>query len=272
MEKRNDAVENLIEDWYFDEKTYRYAKALGSVVQRFVASLEKQFSESTVHKHLDNCKHLGFLECRNTSRVRFSAQRFFLSEEAPHEDLFIEKVSRSRYALDAYKATWKRLRQFALAESSAFASPPAPVPAVKRTRAGRLNVRKPKPDRVAAPRSTAKSRQERSTPSGLTRRISLPTGTDQHTVEQAEQYLVERFRHNVQIRTLDEEARARLGSRYKKGYEVRLLAGDDDDLQLIRSLIQRVGLKVARPFKKRDRWVQPLYGKQAVDWFLERRQ
>ncbi|MFQ6114631.1 MAG: hypothetical protein ACE5NG_11210 [bacterium] len=54
---------------------------------------------------------------------------------------------------------------------------------------------------------------------------------------------------------------------YKKGYEIRLLANTRREIMAIRRLLRQVGLKGGRPFKKHNQWVQPIYGKQAMDRF-----
>jgi len=56
---------------------------------------------------------------------------------------------------------------------------------------------------------------------------------------------------------------------YKKGAEVRLVARSEDELELMRDLLDQAGFKAGRPFRKGNQYCQPLYGKQAVDRFLE---
>ncbi len=48
---------------------------------------------------------------------------------------------------------------------------------------------------------------------------------------------------------------------YKKGYEIRFMPKSKKELELLREAISSLGLYVSKPFKKRNRIVQPLYGK-----------
>ncbi len=56
---------------------------------------------------------------------------------------------------------------------------------------------------------------------------------------------------------------------YKKGYEVRLVANNKKELQKISSLIRKLQLNLGKSFQKNNRYVQPIYGKDAVDLFLK---
>jgi hypothetical protein len=57
------------------------------------------------------------------------------------------------------------------------------------------------------------------------------------------------------------------GQKYKKGYEVRLVAATRQELKQIRQLLIQIGFKPAKPFRKARRIAQPVYGKAAVKWF-----
>jgi hypothetical protein len=56
--------------------------------------------------------------------------------------------------------------------------------------------------------------------------------------------------------------------RYKKGFEVRLIAATESELAEIRELLVATGFKPGRPFPKARQWAQPIYGRQAVERFL----
>lgn len=56
-------------------------------------------------------------------------------------------------------------------------------------------------------------------------------------------------------------------AKYKKGYEVRLVARDEGELQEIRRLLQEADFQLAKAHGKAKRWIQPIYGKQAVERF-----
>jgi len=80
--------------------------------------------------------------------------------------------------------------------------------------------------------------------------------------------LLEFFNRNGYIRRPDLKTRKEIGcGRYKKGWEVRLTAKTYKELDLIRKLLDEVGLKKGKPFKKEKSSIQPIYGKQAVEWF-----
>jgi len=76
------------------------------------------------------------------------------------------------------------------------------------------------------------------------------------------------YRRNGYVRVVNLARRDAEGSqRYKKGYEVRLVARDPDELEHIRSLLDACGYPVARPFVKAKQWVQPIYGRQYAEKF-----
>lgn len=56
---------------------------------------------------------------------------------------------------------------------------------------------------------------------------------------------------------------------YRKGWEVRLVVDTPEELDEVRNALELVGFRLARPFLKAGRHVQPVYGADAVDWFLE---
>jgi len=79
--------------------------------------------------------------------------------------------------------------------------------------------------------------------------------------------LPETFQRNGYFRVPDFDKRKRLGTRYKKGWEVRLVLTSEDELEEARHLLAKAGLTAGRPFAKHNRWVQPVYGKEAVEFF-----
>ncbi len=56
---------------------------------------------------------------------------------------------------------------------------------------------------------------------------------------------------------------------YKKGDEVRLVADSRKELAVMRRLLREAGFKPGRPFPKGRQFRQPLYGREAVERFLE---
>ncbi|HXG44452.1 MAG TPA: hypothetical protein VNJ71_06785 [Gemmatimonadales bacterium] len=71
------------------------------------------------------------------------------------------------------------------------------------------------------------------------------------------------------VRAANLTRRKEVGSeRYKKGWEVRLLARDTRELAEVRRALAAAGFRPGRPFKKHKQIVQPVYGKAAVEAFL----
>lgn len=87
-------------------------------------------------------------------------------------------------------------------------------------------------------------------------------------ISSARRQLLEYFERNGCVRCPDLKLRKKAGCmQYKKGWEVRLTAKTDGDLNLIGKLLDEAGLKKGKPFKKGNSSIQPIYGKQAVEWF-----
>ncbi len=86
--------------------------------------------------------------------------------------------------------------------------------------------------------------------------------------ESAENRLAQFFKRNGYIRKPNQKRKKELEqNKYKKGYEVRLVASSEDELAEIRDLVIQVGFKPARPYKKNKQIVQPIYGKPAMEYF-----
>lgn len=56
---------------------------------------------------------------------------------------------------------------------------------------------------------------------------------------------------------------------YKKGHEVRLTLGSMAEAQEARAMLEVVGLRGGKPYQKHSRVIQPVYGLDAVEWFLD---
>ena len=63
--------------------------------------------------------------------------------------------------------------------------------------------------------------------------------------------------------------RKKLGPKYKRGWEIRLAAASQAELRQLRRLLRLAGFTVGRPFRKVNRIVQPLYGREQVTRLLE---
>lgn len=54
---------------------------------------------------------------------------------------------------------------------------------------------------------------------------------------------------------------------YKKGTEVRLVLDTRAELREVRRALRRVGFYPSKMFMKHGRYVQPVYGDEAEEWF-----
>ena len=72
------------------------------------------------------------------------------------------------------------------------------------------------------------------------------------------------FNRNAYCRVPDAERIQEGCSNYKKGWEVRLILKDEDEVAIVSSLLYRVGLVPGKAFRKSKRWAVPIYGKRAV--------
>ncbi len=81
--------------------------------------------------------------------------------------------------------------------------------------------------------------------------------------------LAKLFRRNGYVRWQNTRRLSKEGySGYKKGDEVRLVAGTRQELAEVRRLLRAAGFKPGRPFRKANQYRQPLYGRVAVARFL----
>lgn len=109
----DDEIENFIIDWHWDKKSHTYARELCTYLFKFIDDLEQQdLSTKTISKHLDNCWHIGILECGYGYRSNFSPEEVFSSPEADYEYEFRRKMSDSKYAINSYRSTWKKIYKY----------------------------------------------------------------------------------------------------------------------------------------------------------------
>lgn len=111
LAEKDQEIEDFIEDWYFDQPSYEFARQLCLFFFQFIDTMEEEgLSAQTIQKHLDNCWSIGKLECDYGYHETFSPTIFlcepsFLSE-------FRRKYSDSKYAINSYKTTWRKLRKY----------------------------------------------------------------------------------------------------------------------------------------------------------------
>jgi len=78
-----------------------------------------------------------------------------------------------------------------------------------------------------------------------------------------------RFKERGYVRMPDLARREEEGSQtYRKGYEVRLPCATRTEANRIAKNLRAVGLKPGKPFAKGSGFAVPIYGKDAVDWFV----
>ena len=103
----------------------------------------------------------------------------------------------------------------------------------------------------------------------MNRNHRVATGSTAGVSEAMAQLLVW-FERRGYIRRYDPQRRAREGQGYKKGYEVRFVLDSEAALQEVRRLLTAAKLRPGKPFRKYHHFVQPVYGRATMEWFVER--
>jgi hypothetical protein len=82
-------------------------------------------------------------------------------------------------------------------------------------------------------------------------------------LSRAEKFVGQSFAAGGYLRMPDTE---RAGdTSYRKGWEARLTADDEESLAFLREQIAKVGLTPGKAFKKHNKHVVPIYGREAVE-------
>lgn len=111
--EENQELEDFIQDWHWDEKSHQFAQNFGWYLFQFIDHLsEKGLSEKTVQQHTNNCWCIGILECQYGYKDEFFPGVVFRSPEAWYEYEFKWKMSDSKYAINSYRATWRKLHKY----------------------------------------------------------------------------------------------------------------------------------------------------------------
>lgn len=87
--------------------------------------------------------------------------------------------------------------------------------------------------------------------------------------ETPERLLASSFERNGCLRVPNPERRKNEPRSYKMGYEIRLVATSKRELRDLRRAIRACGFKPGSPFTKVNRWIQPIYGRQAMESLAE---
>ena len=106
-------LEDFIQDWHWNEKSHKFAQELSLYLFQFIDYLyEQKLSAKTVRQHMSNCWCIGILECQYGYKDEFSPSSVFCSPDAWYEYEFKRKISASKYALNSYRATWRKLYKY----------------------------------------------------------------------------------------------------------------------------------------------------------------
>jgi hypothetical protein len=88
--------------------------------------------------------------------------------------------------------------------------------------------------------------------------------------EKALKTLAGYFQRNGCIRWVDPEMKEKLGyKKYKKGYEVRLVAQNEKELAALEKALKAAGFKHGKPYPKNKQTIIPIYGKEQVERFID---
>ncbi|MDZ7933812.1 MAG: hypothetical protein U5M51_02320 [Emticicia sp.] len=113
----NKELEDLIDDWHWDEESKVFATDLGIFLLAFCEYLKTQdLSVRNLRNHLSNVQLIGMFACQYCYDDEFDAE-MFESGEASYEYEFGYKVSDSPTALSSYRSTWKRISKFMQSEN-----------------------------------------------------------------------------------------------------------------------------------------------------------
>jgi len=79
--------------------------------------------------------------------------------------------------------------------------------------------------------------------------------------------LVARFTRNGYVRVPQEARKGEGHKKYKKGWEVRLVFASEAELEEAQRSLRATGMRYGQSFLKGKQWIQPIYGKKAVEAF-----
>ncbi|PKO23305.1 MAG: hypothetical protein CVU38_04645 [Chloroflexi bacterium HGW-Chloroflexi-1] len=106
-----DQLDEFIEEWYEDEKSYAFARKMGTFLFQFLDDLETTgLSEKTLGTHEENCWLIGRLTAEYGGYQTFSPDIFLGGPKYLEE--FQRRVTSAKTALAAYQQTWRRLEKY----------------------------------------------------------------------------------------------------------------------------------------------------------------
>ena len=113
--ERDEAIEDYIEDWYWDwdAESHKLAYQTADFLFEFMDDLEENsgLAENTKRKHFDNCWIIGSLICRVGDYSKFSLDIFSHPPFQLYE--FTEKFWNTEYQVRSYISTCNKLKKYA---------------------------------------------------------------------------------------------------------------------------------------------------------------
>jgi hypothetical protein len=109
--KLKEQIKDFVSDWHWDEKSEIYAFESGKFLFSFMRFLEsKNLSERTIKSHEDNIYFIGMFDAGYGYHEEFVYENFEDGPDYLYE--YKRKVSDSKYAIQSYKSTWKKLDKY----------------------------------------------------------------------------------------------------------------------------------------------------------------
>ena len=112
--ERKKEIEKYIQDWFWDKNSHKFAFELAKYLFEFMDNMEESgnLSQSTIRKHISNCWSIGILICQYGYYEVFSPKIFSCP---PYNEIeFRRKFSDSKYQIQSYKSTCKKLEKYAI--------------------------------------------------------------------------------------------------------------------------------------------------------------
>ena len=116
MEKGlKEEIKKYVDDWHWDENSKKYAYDMGKFLFSFMSYLTDQnLSEKTKRNHRNNVYLIGTFEASYGYNDEFYPKNLEDGPSFLYE--FKRKVSDSKYAIQSYKSTWRKLGKYIKSE------------------------------------------------------------------------------------------------------------------------------------------------------------
>jgi hypothetical protein len=104
-------IEEYVDDWHWDEDSEKYAFEMGKFLFSFMDYLDDQnLSERTIKNHRSNIGLIGMFEAGYGYNKEFHPNN--LEDGPSYIYEFGRKVSDSKYAIQSYESTWRKLDKY----------------------------------------------------------------------------------------------------------------------------------------------------------------